>query len=80
MTQVTVLYFASLRDAAGMEQETRETSAPTLADFYAETAACHGFILPQSCLRVAVDGAFVQWQMPLIEGSRVAFIPPVSGG
>jgi len=79
-TRITVLYFASLRDAAGMDQEIRETDAPDLAALYAEIAACHGVALPQSRLRVAVDGAFAQWDMPLRAGSSIAFIPPVSGG
>jgi len=80
MTTVTVLYFASLRDAAGMEQESCETSARTLAELYVQIAARHGFTLPQSRLRVAVDGAFATWDAPVREGSTVAFIPPVSGG
>jgi len=80
MIRITVLYFASLRDAAGMEQEVCETSALDLADLYTETAARHGFTLPRARLRVAVDGAFAQWEEPVREGSSVAFIPPVSGG
>jgi len=80
MTSITVLYFASLRDAAGMEQEIWETDAADLAALYAQIATRHGFALPQSRLRVAVDGAFAQWNAPVREGSNVAFIPPVSGG
>jgi len=80
MTSITVLYFASLRDAAGMEQETCETHAQTLADLYTQTAARHEFTLPQSRVRVAVDGTFAHWDAPVREGSSVAFIPPVSGG
>jgi len=80
MTTITLLYFASLRDAAGMERETWDTDAATLAELYTQTAARHGFSLPQSRLRVAVDGAFARWDSPLREGSSVAFIPPVSGG
>jgi len=80
MTRITVLYFASLRDAAGMEQEVCETSASDLAALYAETASRHGFTLPRERLRVAVDGAFAHWDAPVREGSSVAFIPPVSGG
>jgi len=80
MTTITVLYFASLRDAAGVEQETCETCAHDLAGLYADIAARHGFPLPQSRLRVAVDGAFARWDAPVREGSSVAFIPPVSGG
>jgi sulfur-carrier protein len=31
-------------------------------------------------MRVAVDGAFVQWSDPPRPGSEIAFIPTVSGG
>lgn len=80
MTQVTVLYFASLRDAAGREREPVSSAAPDLAGLYRELQARHGFALPLERLRVAVDGAFASWQQSLNEGSEVAFIPPVSGG
>lgn len=78
---VTVLYFASLRDAAGRESEQLPMPA-SLGALYAELRARHGFALPQERLRVAVDGAFVDWDSAsaLREGAEVAFIPPVSGG
>jgi molybdopterin synthase sulfur carrier subunit len=80
MTQVTVLYFASLRDAAGMTSETIGSDASDLRGLYETLQARHGFVLPVGRLRVAVDGAFARWEEPLREGSEVAFIPPVSGG
>ncbi len=80
MTEVVVLYFASLRDAAGVESERVDSDATDLAALYAELQVGHGFALPLQQLRVAVDGAFVEWQAPLRENSTVAFIPPVSGG
>ena len=80
MTRVNVLYFASLRDAAGMALEHVESSGPDLRGLYAELQVRHGFVLPVDRLRVAVDGAFARWDDALHEGSEVAFIPPVSGG
>ena len=79
MASVTVLYFASLRDAAGREREAVHHDGD-LPSLYASLQARHGFALPQAQLRVAVDGAFARWDMPLHEGAEVAFIPPVSGG
>ncbi|KFN50411.1 MoaD/ThiS family protein [Arenimonas composti] len=76
---VTVLYFASLRDAAGRDSETLPQPA-SLRALYAGLRARHGFALPAERLRVAVDGAFVAWDTPLADGAEVAFIPPVSGG
>jgi molybdopterin synthase sulfur carrier subunit len=76
---VTVLYFASLRDAAGRASEVVPLPA-SLGALYEELRARHGFALAQERLRVAVDGAFADWQAPLRDGAEVAFIPPVSGG
>lgn len=79
MTRVNVLYFASLRDAAGREGETVEAHGDLRA-LYTQLGERHGFALPIERLRVAVDGAFARWDDPLVDGSEVAFIPPVSGG
>ena len=76
---VTVLYFASLRDAAGVESEVlpRPESLPRL---YEELRARHGLPLSRERMRVAVDGAFCAWDAPVADGAEIAFIPPVSGG
>lgn len=80
MARVDVLYFASLRDAAGIASERIESDATDLGALYAALQARHGFAWPQTRLRVAVDGAFARWQDRLRDGSEIAFIPPVSGG
>ncbi|WDS36117.1 MoaD/ThiS family protein [Pseudoxanthomonas sp.] len=80
MTGVQVLYFASLRQGAGVETENVQTHARDLAGLYAELRARHGFAWEPAHLRVAVDGAFARWDDALAEGAQVAFIPPVSGG
>ena len=76
---VTVLYFASLRDAAGVESEVLPQPS-SLAALYEELRARHALPLPRERLRVAVDGAFCDWDVQLREGAEIAFIPPVSGG
>ena len=76
---VTVLYFASLRDAAGVDAEV--VDLPTsLHALYQSLRERHGFRLGQQSLRVAVDGAFAHWTDEIADGAEVAFIPPVSGG
>lgn len=80
MARVTLLYFASLRDAAGVADETLETAAADLRALYADRRAVHGFVLPVDRLRVAVDGAFARWSDVPRDGAEIAFIPPVSGG
>jgi molybdopterin synthase sulfur carrier subunit len=76
---VTVLYFASLRDAAGVGSEIVDKPA-SLPALYAQLRARHGFAIAQEKLRVAVDGAFSDWNAVVGDGAEIAFIPPVSGG
>lgn len=80
MNRLTVLYFASLRDAAGIASESIEADNADLRGLYETLRERHGFALPAQRLRVAVDGAFARWDDAPRAGSEVAFIPPVSGG
>ena len=76
---ITVLYFASLRDAAGVDSE--QVNRPdSLAALYESLRARHGFALQRERLRVAVGGDFVPWDAAGREGAEVAVIPPGSGG
>ena len=80
MAMVTVLYFAGLRDAAGVDSEQVESSSADLSGLYAELQSRHGFDWPLDRLRVALDGEFARWSDPVRDGGEIAFIPPVSGG
>lgn len=75
-----VLYFASLRDCAGMDAESVDSRAADARTLYSELRTRHGFAMDETRLRVAVNGAFASWDRPLREGDEVVFIPPVSGG
>ncbi len=76
---ITVLYFASLKDAAKTSSE--QCALPeSLPNLYAELKSQYGFAFEQKALRVAVNGQFTSWQTSLNDGDSVAFIPPVSGG
>ena len=77
--QATVLYFAGLRDAAGVASEPVD-AVGELGALYESLRARHGFALARERLRVAVDGEFVAWNEAVRAGSEIAFIPPVSGG
>ena len=80
MARVTVLYFASLRDASGVASEVVDSDAADLRALYNEMQGHHALPFPARQLRVAVDGEFAQWDDAPRDGSEVAFIPPVSGG
>lgn len=76
---VTVLYFAALREAAGIGEE--QLPVPdSLPVLYAALRERHGFNHAQSQLRVACNGAFCDWRHEPADGDVIAFIPPVSGG
>ncbi len=78
--QLTVQYFALLREQAGRSQETLDTEAATPADLYAELAARYRFTLSREQLKVAVNSDFSEWSRRLVAGDSVVFIPPVAGG
>jgi molybdopterin converting factor subunit 1 len=78
--QLTIQYFALLREQAGRSIETLETLAATPADLYAELNARYGFTLAQERLKVAVNNDFADWSRRLEAGDSVVFIPPVAGG
>jgi molybdopterin converting factor subunit 1 len=80
MKPVTLQYFAVLREQAGCSQEQVETAAATPAELYEQARERHGFTLPRSMLRVAVNDEFREWNWPLQANDRVVFIPPVAGG
>ena len=76
---VTVLYFAALREAAGVSEE--QLPVPdSLTELYAVLRERHGFKHAQNQLRVAYNGAFCDWRYVPADDDVIAFIPPVSGG
>lgn len=76
---VTVLYFAALRDATGVNQE-QLPRPESLPELYTALCGQYGFKHAQNQLRVACNGAFCDWQYVPLDGDVIAFIPPVSGG
>ncbi|MEE8117932.1 MAG: molybdopterin converting factor subunit 1 [Gammaproteobacteria bacterium] len=77
---ITVRYFAQLREQAKINIETISTEAETAVTLYDELSQRHGFSLEQVALRVAVNGAYANWNQSIADGDEVVFIPPVAGG
>jgi molybdopterin synthase sulfur carrier subunit len=80
MKTVHVQYFAILREQRGLGAERLATEAATPGALYDELRARHGFSLPASRVRAAVNDEFASAAALLREGDRVAFLPPVAGG
>jgi len=80
MSRVSVQYFALLREQARCAEERVDTEVKTPAALYAELARRHRFTLPAKHVKVAINGDFAAWDSPLVDGARLAFIPPIAGG
>ncbi len=78
--RLRVLYFASLRDAAGCDREDFEDAPGDAREVYEQLRERHGFALAHDRIRLAVNGEFAGWDRALADGDEVAFLPPVSGG
>lgn len=81
--EVTVLYFAALRDLAGHGEErvSLAASPQPVAALLAALEQRHGGLRGRlQAVRVAVNEEFVDKSSALVGGEVVALIPPVSGG
>lgn len=81
---LTVLYFASIREAAGSAREALETDAGTVADLRAELCMRGGALAealaPGKAVRMALNQTLAHEHAGLSDGDEVAFFPPVTGG
>lgn len=77
---LTVQYFALLREQAGRREEALQSAARTPRELYEELKRRYPFTLGTDVLRVAVNAEFADWSTPLNEGDAVVFLPPVAGG
>lgn len=82
--QVTVRYFASIREAIGTGSERVHTHATDLAglrdELLARSAAHAGALARGRAVRIAMNQVMSQESSALIDGAEVAFFPPVTGG
>ena len=81
-----ILYFASLRERMGQNEEhlAAPASVDTLADLIAhlqhrDSAGAAAFSQP-SLVRAAVNQEFAHLQTVIRDGDEIAFFPPVTGG
>ena len=78
--EICVRYHAMLRETAGIDVEIIQTHARTAACLFRELQRKHGFRLPETHLRVAINNEFSPMDQVLAKGDEVVFVPPVAGG
>jgi sulfur-carrier protein len=84
MKNITIKYFASIREALGQGSEPLVSSANTLGALRAELVARGGAYA--DCLgagkavRMALNQTMRDENAALPDGAEVAFFPPVTGG
>lgn len=82
--QITVRYFASLREAMGTGSEALQTQATTVGALREELRARHATaqqaLAPEKPVRMALNQDMCSADAPLKAGDEVAFFPPVTGG
>ena len=80
--RVQVRYFASLREATGIADETLDlpesATVGQARTLLAERRPTLAKLLP-ACA-AAMNRSYVQAETPLSEGAELAFIPPLGGG
>jgi molybdopterin synthase sulfur carrier subunit len=81
---VTLKYFASIREAIGQGSESVSTQAATLKDLRDELIARGGAyaeaLARGRAVRMALNQDLCDESAALSEGCEVAFFPPVTGG
>jgi len=81
---VTIRYFASIRETIGIGSESVQTHAHTLAALRDELIArggAHAEALARGrAVRASLNQTMVDEAAALQEGAEIAFFPPVTGG
>jgi molybdopterin converting factor subunit 1 len=80
---VRVLYFAALRDAVGVGEESLELprSVRTVGELASHLAERHAaYAERRRHVRLARNEAFARDDEPVRDGDVIALIPPVAGG
>ena len=81
---ITVRYFASIREAMGTSSESLTTTATTVGalreELMARSEAAANALAHGKAVRMALNQEMCQGDAALKAGDEVAFFPPVPGG
>ena len=74
--QVTIYYFAYLREKRGLTEEQRTLSSPQSVGELFQSI----FQMPMQGIRFSINQEFVSSSQMIEDGDEIAFLPPVGGG
>lgn len=84
MNQITVRYFASIREAMGTGSQSLQSAAPTVgalrAELMEQSEAAAQVLAEGRAVRMALNQDICADDAVLKSGDEVAFFPPVTGG
>lgn len=84
MIQITVRYFASIREAMGQGSQSLQTAAATVgalrSELMAQSPAAAQALAEGRAVRMALNQDMCSADAVLKNGDEVAFFPPVTGG
>ena len=84
MNQITVRYFASIREAMGTSSESLQTAAATVGalrtELMGQSEAAAQALAEGKAVRMALNQNMCDGAAALKSGDEVAFFPPVTGG
>lgn len=80
MNNISIQYFAMLREQSGKDREEYQTDSKTYKDLYSELISKYNFDLPISMIQIAINDEYSSVDKEIRDGDKVVFIPPVAGG
>ncbi|NNM14389.1 MAG: MoaD/ThiS family protein [Gammaproteobacteria bacterium] len=80
MITVTVEYYAELREQAAKDTEVLKLEHSDATRLYTDLKQQYQFHSEWQKLRLAVNHELVNWDLSLVDGDVVVFIPKVAGG
>ncbi len=81
--KINLRYFASMREGLGLDSETVDLPATTVAGVRQQLmlrGEPYATVLASARLRAAVNHSMVGFEQAVSDGDEVAFFPPVTGG
>ena len=80
MIDISIRYFAALKEKVGKNSEDYSTDVCLAGDLYAELKKRYQFTLSAAEVKVAINEQFEKMDYVLQSGDQVVFIPPMAGG